>query len=348
MIEPDCVKDRYVRRIYRRIILLALLAHLSYVLIFTVTGIWVLAAYNVASVCFYCTMGVISERGYYRAAVTAIHLEVCIFAVVSTMAAGWDIGIWAYLIALTSLTYFCPFGHKEVPYVFAALEIFVFLALKLYTGFVCPGFFQVTETEAVWISIYSICACFTIILYAAVSSRLSAAVSRQELQDENRSLTTLANYDQLTGLLSRYAFLERMKKYSGTSTVLALSDIDDFKVVNDTWGHSCGDKVLSDAAELVRSFLGGDVDVCRWGGEEFVYLFQNVSVEEALQKIQKLCDAVAGHSFCHEGINLKITMTFGVSLVKEGVSPEEVITLADRQMYLGKANGKNCVVFGKP
>lgn len=348
MTESDRAEDRYVRRIYRQIILLALLAHLSYVFIFIATGIWVLAAYNVASVCFYCAMGLISEKGYYRTAVTAIHLEVCVFAIVSTVAAGWDIGIWVYLIAMTSLTYFCPFQHKGVPYVFAAFEIFVFLALKLYIGFVNPGFFEVKGTEAVWISLYSICACFTIILYAAVSSRLSAAVSRQELQDENRSLTTLANYDQLTGLLSRYAFLERMKKYSGTSTVLALSDIDDFKLVNDTWGHSCGDKVLSEAAELVRSFLGGEVDVCRWGGEEFVYLFQNVSMEEALQKIQQLCDAVAEHSFCHEDINLKITMTFGVSLVEEGSSPEETVTLADRQMYKGKANGKNCVVFRKP
>lgn len=143
MTESDRAEDRYVRRIYRQIILLALLAHLSYVFIFIATGIWVLAAYNVASVCFYCTMGIISEKGYYRTAVTAIHLEVCVFAIVSTVAAGWDIGIWVYLIAMTSLTYFCPFQHKGVPYVFAAFEIFVFLALKLYIGFVNPGFFEV-------------------------------------------------------------------------------------------------------------------------------------------------------------------------------------------------------------
>lgn len=347
MTERDCVEDRYVKRIYRQIILLALLAHFSYIFIFAFTGVWVLSVYNVASVCFYCVMGVTTEKGYYRTAVAAIHLEVCMFAVISTVAAGWDIGIWVYLIAMTSLTYFCPFQHKGVPYVFAALEIFVFLVLKLYIGFVSPGLFEVKGTEAVWISLYSICACFTIILYAAVSSRLSAAVSRQELQDENRSLTTLANYDQLTGLLSRYAFLERMKKYSDTSTVLALSDIDDFKVVNDTWGHSCGDKVLSEAAELVRSFLGAEVDVCRWGGEEFVYLFQNTSMEEVLRKLQRLCDSVAEHSFCHEDINIKVTMTIGVSPLQEGASPEETVALADKQMYRGKTNGKNCVVSDK-
>ncbi|MBS7009955.1 GGDEF domain-containing protein [Anaerostipes sp.] len=348
MTKSDRTEERYVKHIYKQIILLALLAHLSYVVIFAVTGIVELAVYNAASVCFYCVMGIITERGYYRAAVASIHLEVCLFVIVSTVAAGWEIGTPAYLMAMISLTYFCPFKHKQIPYLFAGLEIFVFLALKLYTSFVCPGLSAVDDSWTVWISVYSFCACFTIILYAAVSSKLSAAVSRQELQDENRSLTTIANYDQLTGLLSRYAFLERMKKNSKTSSILALSDIDDFKLVNDTWGHSCGDRILSEAAEFVRSFLGREAEVCRWGGEEFVYLFQDMSMEQVLEKLQQLCEAVAEHSFCHDENNLHITMTFGVSLVEEGVSPEEAIALADSQMYHGKACGKNCVVCGKP
>ncbi len=348
MTSIDQTEDKYVKLIYRRIIILASAAHFSYIVIFVLTGVYPLAVYNIASVCFYLAMGQSVERGYYRMAVTCVHFEVCVFAVVCTLSAGWDIGISPYLIAMTSLTYFCPFKHKYVPYLFAGFEICVFLALRLYTGFACPDFLAVSEKEALWISIFSICACFTIILYAAVSSKLSAAVSRQELQDENRSLSTLANYDQLTGLLSRHAFLKRAEHCQASSAVLVLSDIDDFKVVNDTWGHSCGDKILSETAELIRSFLGGNVDVCRWGGEEFVFLFRDTPLKDVLVKLQELCDTVAGHNFCCDDKKLHITMTFGVSPSGEGASPEEIIALADRQMYKGKTEGKNRVVCGKP
>lgn len=348
MTVPDRREDRYVKHIYRRIIVLALAAHVSYVAIFAFLGVMSLAVYNVASVCFYFAMGAVIERGFFRMAVTCIHLEVCAFAVICTLAAGWEIGIAPYLIAMTTLTYFCPFKHKHVPYLFAGLEICVFLVLRVYTGLVCPDFLAVTETEALWVSIFSICACFTIILYAAISSKLSAAVSRRELQDENRSLTTLANYDQLTGLLSRYALLAKMEKFRDASMVLALGDIDDFKAINDTWGHSCGDRVLSETAELFRTCLGNQADVCRWGGEEFVFLFRDMTLAEVLRKLQDLCDAVAGHTFCYDDIKLHITMTLGVSPVTEGTSLEETVAMADRQMYEGKACGKNCVVCGKP
>lgn len=67
--------------------------------------------------------------------------------------------------------------------------------------------------------------------------------------------------------------------------MLALRDIDDFKIVNDTWGNFCGDKILSEPAELICSFLGGDVYVCRWGGAEFIFLFRDTPLEDVLIKL---------------------------------------------------------------
>lgn len=89
------------------------------------------------------------------------------------------------------------------------------------------------------------------------------------------------------------------------------------------------------------------MDVCRWGGEEFVFLFRDTPLKDVLVKLQELCDTVAGHTFCCDDKKLHITMTFGVSPSGEGASPEEIIALADRQMYKGKTEGKNRVVCGK-
>ncbi|MEY8634488.1 MULTISPECIES: diguanylate cyclase [Anaerostipes] len=85
--------------------------------------------------------------------------------------------------------------------------------------------------------------------------------------------------------MSRHAFLKKVENCLAAFAVLALRDIDDFKIVNDTWGHFCGDKILSEPAELICSFLGGDVDVCRWGGAEFIFLFRDTPLEDVLIKL---------------------------------------------------------------
>lgn len=345
MAGQEQLEDKYVKRVYWQIIMLALAAHCSYVVIFWRLGLPAIAAYNVVSVLFYCAMQKAVGKGYFRLAVTCIHLEVCVFVLVCTLNAGWGIGTPLYLIAMTSLTYFCPYKHKNIPYFFAIMEMCLFLALMLYMDLIHPGYLEVSDTARLWLYLYNGCACFTIILYAAFSSKVSAAVSRKELQEENRSLSELANYDQLTGLLSRHAFRKKMEAIKGGSVVIALSDIDDFKKVNDTWGHNCGDLVLSESAELIRYLLGKDAEVCRWGGEEFIFLFRDMEVKTVVEKLRMLCKAIEKHPFHFEESELHITMTFGVSSGMEGMSMEALVNLADKRMYEGKIRGKNRVVF---
>ena len=347
MTEKEQPGDLYIKRAYRQIIMLALAAHLSYILIFWQLGNAVLAAYNVASVLFYGAMLKAVQKGYFRLTVNCIHVEVCIFVIVCTRNAGWETGISLYLIAMTSLTYFCPYEHKYIPYLFAVTELSLFLALKLYMDLVCPAYQAVPESVRLWLYLYNACACFTIIIYAAFSSKVSASVSRKELQDENRSLSELANYDQLTGLLSRHAFQEKLKALQGGLVVVALSDIDDFKKVNDVWGHICGDRVLRESAELIRRFLGGNVDVCRWGGEEFLFLFRDTDMKTAVEILNRLCKAIGEYPFYCEGTEFHITMTFGVSSGMAGISMDELVAMADRCMYEGKAGGKNRVVYSR-
>lgn len=338
------LEDKYVKRVYHQIIALAFAMHVIYAALFFMLGFAALAAYNAASALFYCAMQFAVRRGHYRLAVSCIHFEVCVFTVISALTIGWGSGIALYLVAMASLVYFCPFSHKYIPYLFAVMEICVFMALKLYTHLARPGFLAVPEDMGLWLYASSAFASFFIILFSAFTSNVSATVSRQALQAENRQLTALANYDQLTGLLSRHAFLARMERPQGVPVALALGDIDDFKVINDTWGHACGDLVLNETAELFRRRLRGEVDICRWGGEEFVFLFRDMPLKAVQEQVRGLCEAVAGHVFHFGQAHIHITMTFGVSLVAEGESMEAALSLADKRMYAGKACGKNRVV----
>lgn len=345
MLEGNGAEERYLRNIYHRIIWLAFAAHLSYIGIFGLLGIISLMLYNVASVIFYTLMQCAVRRGFYRLAVSCIHVEVCLFVLVSTLTAGWETGIVLYLVALASLTYFCPFAHSYIPYLFSLMEVCLFLALKLYTGFAYSCYQNIPKTTGLWLYIYNACACFTVILYAAFSSKVSAMVSKKQLQEEKRSLEALANYDQLTGFLNRRAFLNRLELVPISSLVLALCDIDDFKMVNDTWGHACGDQILMEASEHIRQWAGGKADVCRWGGEEFLILIRNQPFEEAVTRIEKLRRDISDHVFNWRGTALHITMTFGVCRGDENLTVEKFVELADKRMYEGKARGKNQVVF---
>ena len=340
-------EDIYVKRIYQRIVTLGLVTHGSYIFIYAFLHIYALAAYNVFSVFFYCVMLAVVGKGAYRVAVSVIHVEVCLFVLVSVLAGGWDAWTSLYLIAMASLVYFCPYRHRYVPYLFSLMEMAVFLVLRIYTAAAHTGHVPLSSTAELWLNVYNACAAFGIVLYGAFNARVSAAVSQRILEDENKNLADLANYDQLTGLLSRHAFQERFAQRGADQAVLAMGDIDDFKLINDTFGHACGDDILSAAAELMRRQLSGDVDICRWGGEEFVFLFRDTTLQDAVGEMEGLRRRIKEHLFlCEEG-PVYITMTFGVGPIVSGNGLQDAVKQADEYVYIGKAQGKDRVVAAK-
>lgn len=335
----------YAKKVYKQIICLAVIVHLSYVFIFGFLSFLYLSIYNIISVIFYLIMLIIIKKGFYCLIVTLIHIEVSLFVILCTILGGWEIGIYLYLVALASLVYFCPFNYKYIPYLFSTVEICLFILLKLYITKYKPYY----SLSGIWINsilyLYNALACFIIILYSAYSSDVSASVTKKKLQDENKNLSVIANYDQLTGLLNRYAFFQKADEYNKTKIILSIGDIDDFKKFNDTYGHNCGDYILRKIAELMRKLCGNNVDICRWGGEEFVFLFHDISIDIVKEKMQYICSEIAKFEFQYENYYFHITMTFGIS-ENYGINDiSSIVKIADEKMYKGKTNGKNQVVF---
>ncbi len=123
-----------------------------------------------------------------------------------------------------------------------------------------------------------------------------------------------------------------------------MGDIDDFKKINDTYGHEQGDEVL----KLIAGSLSGAVDkidyVSRWGGEEFLMIvFGNIAY--ALKVLDRVQRQLRSADLEADGQKLIVTMTFGICECKE-VSDgdiDEIIRRADQRLYLGKTSGKNCI-----
>lgn len=336
-------KDTNVYRIYFRIVLLAILVHSSYVVIFAKLSYSILSFYNIFSCLFYCTALWIIRKNYFRTAVVAIHCEVSIFVIISTVLGGWTLGIPLYLMALASLVYFCPFRRRYIPYLFSLGEIIIFFLLKIYTTYSTPFYPPLPQTASLILYIYNSSASFAIILYAAFLSNLTASVNRKELHN----VTNLANYDQLTGLLSRHYFFKKIEENANDHIILVLGDIDDFKKINDTYGHICGDHILRSTSALMKTYCGEKASICRWGGEEFIFLFHSNSFDEVSSQIQTLCDAIANYVFQFEQYSFHVTMTFGVCAGSMDEKIESLIDRADQRLYIGKANGKNCVVVSE-
>jgi len=158
--------------------------------------------------------------------------------------------------------------------------------------------------------------------------------------------------DALTGLPNRRAYDERVvQEYArwkrfGHPLALLVWDVDDFKRVNDTFGHKSGDKALIMIAKILRERLRETDFLARYGGEEFVMLLAGAAREDALRLAEKMRHAIENGGLHANGQPVAITLSGGLSLFAEGDRIEDIFERADNAMYRAKRQGKNCVVIG--
>ncbi len=151
-----------------------------------------------------------------------------------------------------------------------------------------------------------------------------------------------ANTDSLTGVWNqRYLF--RKLKSSKDHRILAILDLDDFKIVNDTYGHLAGDEVLKHVTRKITGSISDKMDCCRYGGDEFVILGYDTTYEDMKRTMEKICKAIDKSSITYENNKIHVTVSIGVYQWSEKNSIEEALRYADKALYQSKAQGKNCV-----
>jgi len=172
----------------------------------------------------------------------------------------------------------------------------------------------------------------------------------RELTEAYMKLDLLARTDPLTRLSNRRDILDKIKyealkfERSGEKFVLVISDIDNFKTFNDNYGHDCGDFVLVNLANLMRSVLRKQDCLGRWGGEEFIFLMPKTELEGGAFVAEKIRKKIENETFYYRDIKLNITMTFGVNVFDAIMDIDYCINKADEALYQGKSKGKNCVI----
>lgn len=164
-------------------------------------------------------------------------------------------------------------------------------------------------------------------------------------------LARLATHDGITGLPNHRSFHEHLAREvagarrHGRPLSLAVIDVDRFKLVNDTFGHPVGDRVLAELARRLRDVARGDDVIARIGGEEFALLMPDTAVEDGLAAAERLREAIAGRPFDGAG---PVTISVGVSGLDAGAGQDELVGSADRALYEAKRAGRNRSVRWHP
>ncbi|MBR1650227.1 MAG: diguanylate cyclase [Lachnospiraceae bacterium] len=165
----------------------------------------------------------------------------------------------------------------------------------------------------------------------------------------HRSLRDMMDKDALTKLFNRRSAnrkLDIIRSHyvnGGKSYSVAIGDIDFFKKVNDTYGHDAGDLVLITVSDVLQNHLKNRGFVARWGGEEFLLVFDKMDIKEAEAELWSILEELRATEIAYENLIIKVTMSFGVVCAPD-LDQDEIIKMADDNLYYAKESGRNRVI----
>ena len=197
----------------------------------------------------------------------------------------------------------------------------------------------------------------TKVFFAILVMMVSYYFCRQFTQAEhqvyviNRQLKKMASLDPLTGLMNRRGMsdvlpdMEEAYRNGSSGLSIAIGDIDFFKKVNDTYGHDCGDYVLKTVSSYFAKYMDGKGEICRWGGEEFLFAFSDKNADDVFVMLNDMRHAIKHMHFEFNGISFNVTMTFGLEEYTPYVQLDSTIKKADEKLYMGKEAGRDRVIY---
>ena len=299
-----------------------------------------LVLFNVVSIAVWLIAWFLNQRGHHSAALQVMIGEIIVQSSVMVMTTGWEAGFQYYLLCTIPVTLFNVYlKNGNALQQAAAISVLYLLLFWVSHAVEVTGFTLAFLDTMHYINILVCVVAMTIISY----------FFRQASITNLDRMRHVANTDFLTGLRNRRSMMALLEQqYSsaceGTSCALVLLDIDHFKTFNDTYGHDCGDYVLTEVAKVMQARLRSSDVVARWGGEEFLLMLPNTNAQGAFKVADAVRAAVEEKRMSFAGSAISVTVTLGIALAEKGEEDlEQVLKRADHALYEGKENGRNQV-----
>ncbi|MBP5281316.1 MAG: GGDEF domain-containing protein [Lachnospiraceae bacterium] len=332
-----------------------LAAHAMYCALFFAFGIKEMAIFNIGSVIFYTMTIILARRVKEKLNLVYCALaEIVIHATAATVFVGWQANFAMFLLMIIPIAFLMPNKNKSIPFVIMGSSVVLYVMLHLFDERFTYWRYELEDERfnLVFFAINAVIGVF-VLIYVTYIYTLTNLYQESKLRVQNEQLKVMASVDPLTKLNNRRAMGEELKRIgvesdlSGMSYAVGLGDIDNFKKVNDTYGHDHGDAVLEKVARMFMEQLPEKSRIARWGGEEFLFVIPDSNVKEASQWAEKTLQAVRQYEFKKDGKSFSITMTIGVCEGKGAEAINGTITAADQLLYYGKNHGKDQVVLPK-
>lgn len=323
---------------------LCLFIHIIYLTVFSHFHILPLIILNAISALFYTGIVVFRQDNKELSTVIA-YFEVFVYSFIIEVYLGEEFGFFLFMLALISIIHYLSPYNRKVLFIIQFIGVMLVLALKLliHNTDIAPMFYS-HDLAGISKYIFTTNLCITLF-----SSLYASVVYARDLANAKEALSYSAFHDNLTGLYNRHYFHQHVKQSiseNNTKYTIAMLDIDDFKSINDTYGHDAGDKVLEFFSDQLKCDLSPEDIVARWGGEEFVIYYHNKSLEETLPILEKLRHNTESSVLIYKQNLIKLTITIGVcsSNSSDESSYFNIINKADDNLYIGKNSGKNRIV----
>ena len=274
--------------------------------------------------------------------VRLLYIVITIYMGAANICVGYNAGFHLYCTSLIPLTLFTVYVGNKLktekinPLINSVCLVCVYLCTSVYVVLNGPIYNMDASIVSVWLVVNALSVFCFLFAYASLMLKF--------VMDSEHKLTTMANTDQLTGLSNRHymmSYLNDSFQNILPNQWIAMADIDDFKKINDTYGHSCGDYVLIEIAKAIQEVCQ-ECTICRWGGEEFLIISNGDTIDPQL--LEQLRQKIENTSFSYHGQSFDVTVTIGISLYHDQLSLDEWIHDADKKLYKGKTSNKNCVV----
>ena len=333
-------------------VIIMCLVHASLLVLAWAGGAPELALTNVVSVIVYLFCIILCNFGHITPVYVSILLEVGVYSAISTHYIGWDTGGFFFLVAIVPIIiYFGCFIFKGVQRWIIALSLIAIFIEYVIIYLICVDRVPVYDVGfgiKVALMVFSSFVMFFGVIFYNVMHIYASEHEVISLEEKNEKLTEDAKIDALTGLLNRRGFMpiveQTVKSKDVEKYCVAFGDIDNFKRINDSYGHECGDEVLMHIARLITKEMP-ECDVCRWGGEEIVILMKDYDLKEAGTKAENLRKIIETTPTVFYNVRVPVTITIGLcDNAAADSSPDDVIKAADARMYYGKQHGKNIVI----
>ncbi|MCR4781629.1 MAG: GGDEF domain-containing protein [Lachnospiraceae bacterium] len=266
----------------------------------------------------------------------------------ATVILGWPAGFQLWLLAL-SCAYFFPtlvfeeyINPEKLSWFLTGLSAATFFVLLFHSRFGSDALMSDIILSG---EVYFYFHLFNCVVTYFVVMFFSAMFVKGMISTANK-LSEYANFDNTTGLYNRNGLGEILKtrSFEGDEYSISIMDIDDFKSINDTYGHKAGDAALKYVGTLLNELIDEDRALCRWGGDEFLFVQTGKnSFEQLYDTLEKLRIEIENSNIVVGDTIFHITISAGVAKGDKNFDMDEALECADRVLYQSKANGKNCI-----